>query len=95
MRQLPEKGGTHVAVPRNIITGNPACIVRRGKSSALRKQVRRTRGCFPMQKLLSWFVAGAFTWDLLYFVHIGISLQTGKLEFSELLAPPLGELSRL
>ena len=48
-----------------------------------------------MQKLLSWFVAGAFTWDLLYFVHIGISLQTGKLEFSELLAPPLGELSRL
>ena len=79
MRQLLEKGGTHVAVPRNITTGNPACIVRRGKSSALRKQVRRMRGCFPMQKLLSWFVAGAFTWD--YFVHIGISQQTGKLLF--------------
>ena len=34
-----------------------------------------------MQKLLSWLVAGAFTWDLLYFVHIGISQQTGKLLF--------------
>ena len=34
-----------------------------------------------MQKLLSWFVAGAFTWDLLCFVHIGISQQSDKLEF--------------